>query len=73
MSPLAQAIVALLEKLAEDELPVIGAWIEKRLAAVLIQDPNATQPVPAQADPAAITEPAPASPTLPSKETPTKP
>jgi hypothetical protein len=81
MSPLAQGIIALLEKLAEDELPVVGQWIEQRLAAVLVPaspDPNATQPAPTQpADPVAPTEPptpepAPASPTLPSKESPTQ-
>jgi hypothetical protein len=64
VSPLAQAIVSLLEKLAEDELPVIANWIEQRLAAAIVPaaptDPGTTQPAPAQ-------------PELPPRESPTKP
>ena len=65
MSPLAQAIVALLEKLAEDELPVIGRWIEERLAPTA--DPNTTQPAPAQPEQPAAPE------AIPPRESPTKP
>jgi hypothetical protein len=66
MSPLAQAILTLLEKLAEDELPIILNWIEGRLAPGRI----ATQPAPA--DPNA-TQPAPADPVIPVTEPATKP
>ena len=72
MSPLAQAIVALLEKLAEEELPIIASWIEGRLApgtgtapSAPAADPGATQPAPAQ--------PIEPEPTLSPRESPTKP